>query len=157
VIASVDELGGDSSVATATLTKAKAALAAGNFDEAISLANQAKSEAEAALAARRAALASAAENNAPVAASSTYLVVDGDSLWSIAGNASTYGDPYQWPLIYKANKAKIKDADAIEPGQVFDITTGSSSEIKAAVEYAKTRGAWSFGSIEASDLKFLTP
>ena len=86
----------------------------------------------------------------------TYSVVGGDSLWGIAGKDSVYSNSYQWPLIYKANRAKIKDADLIYPGQNFDIDRGASAaEIDAAVNHAKTRGAWSVGDVEQSDLDYL--
>jgi LysM repeat protein len=88
---------------------------------------------------------------------SSYTVVSGDNLWNIASSSSIYGDPYKWPLIYKANKSKISDADLIYAGQVFDIDQSpSSSEVSAAVNHAKTRGAWSVGAVEASDTAYLS-
>ncbi|MBD3609802.1 MAG: LysM peptidoglycan-binding domain-containing protein [Gammaproteobacteria bacterium] len=89
-------------------------------------------------------------------ASDTYLVVRGDSLWKISGKPDIYNNPYHWPLIYKANRDKIEDADLIYPGQELVIERGSSqSDIDAAVEHAKTRGAWSIGAVEASDKAYL--
>jgi len=44
-----------------------------------------------------------------------------DCLWRIAEYKFIYGDPWKWPIIYKANKDQIKDPDLIYPGQVFDI------------------------------------
>ncbi|MBN1378498.1 MAG: LysM peptidoglycan-binding domain-containing protein [Gammaproteobacteria bacterium] len=86
----------------------------------------------------------------------SYEVVAGDNLWDIAGKGSVYGDPFRWPLIYKANKAKIKDADLIYPGQVFDYEVSpSAGDVEAAVSHAKSRGAWSVGSVEASDEAYL--
>lgn len=86
----------------------------------------------------------------------TYSVVRGDHLWGIAAKPRIYGNPYQWPLIYKANADSIADADLIEPGQVLTIVRGSSSdEIDAAVRHAKTRGAWSLGVTEDSDKAYL--
>jgi nucleoid-associated protein YgaU len=85
----------------------------------------------------------------------TYLVVTGDNLWNIAGQNSVYGNPYQWPLIYKANSGQIKDADLIYAGQSFDVPNSSDAEAAAAVEHAKTRGAWTIGETEASDLDYL--
>lgn len=88
--------------------------------------------------------------------SDTYLVVRGDSLWKISGKPDIYNNPYQWPLIYKANRDKIKDADLIYPGQEFTITRDNSQEaIDAAVNHAKTRGAWSIGAVESSDKAYL--
>lgn len=108
----------------------------------------------------------AAQDTAPVADAgdqkdngsfNSYTVVSGDNLWNIASSSSIYGDPYKWPLIYKANKSKISDADLIYPGQVFDIDQSpSSSEASAAVNHARTRGAWSVGAVEASDTAYLS-
>ena len=94
---------------------------------------------------------------APTAKSdSSYQVERGDSLWGISGKAEVYANPYQWPLIYKNNTGKIKDADLIYPGQVFDIDNNpSSSEVGAAVHHAKTRGRWSIGVVESSDKAYL--
>jgi nucleoid-associated protein YgaU len=86
----------------------------------------------------------------------TYNVVRGDHLWGISGKPMIYGNPYQWPLIYKANRDKIKDADLIQPGQVFTINRNASgAEVDAAVRHAKTRGAWKLGVTEESDLRYL--
>lgn len=85
-----------------------------------------------------------------------YSVERGDSLWRISGKDEIYGNPYQWPLIYKANRDQIKDADLIYPGQQLDIDrAASSADIEAAIHHAKTRGAWSIGVVEASDLAYL--
>lgn len=87
---------------------------------------------------------------------SDYTVVRGDSLWAIAAMPSVYGNPYQWPLIYKANSDKIKDADLIYPGQVLGIDNNpSSADIDAAVRHARTRGSWSIGVVEESDQAYL--
>jgi len=95
----------------------------------------------------------------PVAAEptrETYTVVSGDHLWGISSKPRIYGNPYQWPLIYKANSDKIEDADLIHPGQVFDIDrTASAADIDAAIQHAKTRGAWSLGVVEESDKAYL--
>ena len=81
-----------------------------------------------------------------------YLVVSGDNLWSISGQDTIYGDPYMWPLIYKANSGQIKDADLIFPGQYFYIPKAKGEERGAAIAHAKNRGAWTIGVTEASDL-----
>lgn len=90
------------------------------------------------------------------AASISYEVVGGDSLWSISGSAETYNNPYQWPLIYKANRDKIKDADLIYPGQVFSVDRNpSAAEVQMAIDHARNRGAWSIGVVEESDRNYL--
>lgn len=90
------------------------------------------------------------------AARTAYMVTRGDNLWNISGQSGVYGDPYQWPLIYKANTNKIKDADLIFPGQELQIERSpSSAEVNAAVNHAKSRGAWSIGVVEDSDRAYL--
>jgi nucleoid-associated protein YgaU len=84
-----------------------------------------------------------------------YLVVSGDNLWNIASQDSIYGNPFQWPLIYKANSGQIKDADMIFPGQYFYIPKAKGSDRANAIEHAKNRGAWTIGETEASDLDYL--
>lgn len=84
-----------------------------------------------------------------------YLVVGGDNLWSIAAQDGIYGNPYQWPLIYKANSGQIKDADLIHPGQYFYIPKARGSARAAAIEHARNRGSWSLGETEASDQDYL--
>jgi len=89
-------------------------------------------------------------------ATGSYEVVGGDNLWNISGKPSIYNNPYQWPLIYKANSGKIKDADLIYPGQVLDIDNNpSAADVDAAVNHAKTRGNWSLGVVEESDKAYL--
>jgi LysM repeat protein len=51
----------------------------------------------------------------------TYVVKKGDCLWSIAKKKKVYNDPFLWPLIYDANKGKIKKANLIYPGQKLQI------------------------------------
>ena len=85
-----------------------------------------------------------------------YTVVRGDNLWDISGKYGVYDNPYQWPLILKANAHRIEDADLIVPDQELRITRGiSSAEIDAAIRHARTRGAWSLGVVEESDKAFL--
>lgn len=86
--------------------------------------------------------------------STSYEVNKGDHLWGISGQS--YGNPYKWPLIYKANSDKIKDADLIYPGQVLDVDSDpSDADSAAAINHAKTRGSWSIGVTEESDKAYL--
>lgn len=86
----------------------------------------------------------------------TYTVVRGDNLWDISASTFAYNDPYQWPLIYRANQDKIDDADLIYPGQRLTIQVNpSSSAVDAAIQHARTRGAWELGPIEESDKRYL--
>jgi len=158
------------------LKKAEKAAKAGDDKAAIKLAKKAQRQAElgklqaedemrkfreykakqaAAAAAARAAAEAAAVPPAPPPPS-TYNVVRGDNLWNISAKDSIYGNAFQWPLIYKANSDKIKDADLIYPGQEFAINrSASSADIDAAVHHAKTRGAWTLGVVEESDKAYL--
>jgi len=159
------------------IKKAEKAMEAGDEAGAIKIANKAKKQAEDAVtqeqtenerylnslnAEDRAALMGAESSMSRSSGSSgaiggsSYSVMRGDNLWDISGKDSVYGNSYQWPLIYKTNRNKIKDADLIYPGQVFDIDqNASSSDIDAAVRHARTRGAWSVGDVEQSDLDYL--
>ena len=52
----------------------------------------------------------------------SHTVLKGECLWRISEQAQIYNDPFMWPLIYKANRDKIKKSpDLIYPGQVFSI------------------------------------
>ncbi len=147
------------------IKEAEAAYAAGDYTKALELANAAKRQAENAMAqakseADRLAAMSASEDTSAAVGSTggvdQYQVVRGDNLWNISGKGEVYADPYQWPLVYKANRNKIKDADLIYPGQVFDIDrAASASDVDAAIRHAKSRGAWSVGAVEASDEAYL--
>lgn len=55
----------------------------------------------------------------PVLYTKSYLVLPGDSLWSIA--TKFYGKGYLWPTIYSANKAKISNPNVIRPLLVLQI------------------------------------
>jgi nucleoid-associated protein YgaU len=125
------------------------------------LANKAEDAAAAAIAAQMAAAeAMKAEETASVVEESPYLggylVVSGDNLWNIAGQDTVYSNPFMWPLIYKANSGQIKDADLIHPGQYFYIPKARGAERAAAIEHAKSRGSWTLGETEASDMDYLS-
>ncbi|HEX68439.1 MAG TPA: LysM peptidoglycan-binding domain-containing protein [bacterium] len=65
----------------------------------------------------------------------TYTVRKGDSLWKIS--KKYYGTPFKWPLIYRANKDKIKDPNRIFPGQVLRIPPPSEEEIRPPLMHLK--------------------
>lgn len=143
------------------LKKAQAALKDGDEAKAVKLAKQAESQGELGYAQaleeqRRFQERLAREAAEAAAQADSYDVVNGDSLWRISGKSEIYADPYQWPLIYKANRSQIKDADLIYPGQKLSIDRAASSgEIARAIQHAKTRGAWSLGVQEESDRAYL--
>lgn len=95
-------------------------------------------------------------NSELASASSNYDVKRGDTLWGIAGQSDIYGNPWEWPLIYKANSNKIQDADLIFPDQQFAIPSYPSKDaVNMAVQHAKNRGAWKVGQPEQSDQQYL--
>ena len=125
------------------------------------LANKAEDAAAKAIEAQMAANEAMKEEEAATVADESpylggYLVVSGDNLWNIAGQDTVYSNPFMWPLIYKANSGQIKDADMIHPGQYFYIPKARGAERAAAIEHAKSRGSWTLGETEASDLDYLS-
>jgi len=162
--ARVRNIGYDWRDAAKTIQEAEKAAADCDNDRAKILANKAESQAAAAIAqyeAEQAAMKASTPEPAPMAKAEDsmfiggYLVVSGDNLWNIAGQDSVYGNPYQWPLIYKANSDQIKDADLIFPGQYFNIPKAMGADSDAAIAHAKSRGAWTVGETEASDIQYL--
>ena len=134
-----------------TLNKALSLLIAGLFVAGCATQPEKKEETKAAAEVQPAATGPARK------ADDSYSVVRGDHLWGISSKPTIYGNPYQWPLIFKANRDKIKDADLIQPGQVLSINrNASAAEVDAAVRHAKTRGAWKLGVVEDSDKKYLS-
>jgi len=69
----------------------------------------------------------------------TYHVVEkGDCLWKIA--EAEYGDPFRWPLIFWANRDKIKNPDLIYPKQQLRVPRDvSQDEIERAIREASER------------------
>ena len=87
-----------------------------------------------------------------------YVVVRGDNLWNISAKPEIYNNPYHWPLIYKANRDQIEDADLIYPDQELRFAVSddlAEEEMNAAADHARNRGSWSIGNAEDSDLNYL--
>jgi hypothetical protein len=57
-----------------------------------------------------------------------YFVQRHDCLWTIAGQSKVYGDSFQWPELFKANRDQIKDPDLIYPRQDLRVERGFSIE-----------------------------
>jgi peptidoglycan hydrolase CwlO-like protein len=66
----------------------------------------------------------------------SYKVVRGDHLWGIAKKKEHYGNAFAWPVIYKANRDKIKNPDLIYPNQTFSIPPLTQEE---KTKYEKLR------------------
>lgn len=58
----------------------------------------------------------------------TYTVIKGDHLWGIARKKEHYSNPFAWPVIYRANRDKIKNPDLIFPKQNFKIPNLTEEE-----------------------------
>jgi nucleoid-associated protein YgaU len=73
--------------------------------------------------AQQTASAGADGTNGGAMAKGTIIVQPGNSLWRIARR--TYGDGFQYTVIYEANKEQISNPDLIYPGQVFAVPGGN--------------------------------
>jgi nucleoid-associated protein YgaU len=68
---------------------------------------------------------------APPALPTSYTVEKCDDLYSISAKPQIYNDPWLWPLLWDANKAKIKDPNKIWEGTVLKIPRDVSDQQKA--------------------------
>lgn len=64
-------------------------------------------------------IASPALAQEPTTTQREHVVRVGDTLWDLAGQY--FGDPYQWPMIWEANRGSIGDPDELDPDQVLVI------------------------------------
>ncbi len=60
--------------------------------------------------------------------SGIYIVQKHDCLWTIADKPRVFGDSFEWPILYKANRDQIKDPDLIYPRQDLRVDKGLSLE-----------------------------
>jgi nucleoid-associated protein YgaU len=68
---------------------------------------------------------------------SVYLVKKGETLVDISAKKPVYGDPYLWPLLYKANRDQIRDPKVIFSGQKLSIPRElTPEEMQSAREQA---------------------
>ncbi|MFH0778444.1 MAG: LysM peptidoglycan-binding domain-containing protein [Candidatus Eisenbacteria bacterium] len=58
----------------------------------------------------------------------TYTVVNGDCLYKISGYETIYNDPLRWPVLYRANRDKIKNPSLIYPNWVLIVPRGLPTE-----------------------------
>ena len=70
---------------------------------------------------------------------SSYVVVKGDTLWSIS--VKLYGTGFYWPAIATSNAAVIHDVDCIDTGMTLFYFAGLSDQVKSGAKvtaYAKS-------------------
>jgi hypothetical protein len=58
-----------------------------------------------------------------------YTVKHGDSLWEISAKHSIYGDPFEWPLLFRSNRDQITDPDIIEVNQQLSVDKSFDKDI----------------------------
>ncbi|MGK2944999.1 MAG: LysM peptidoglycan-binding domain-containing protein [Desulfuromonadales bacterium] len=51
----------------------------------------------------------------------SYIVSEGETLWTISVQPQVYNEGLLWPLLYQANRDQIKDPRQIFPGQTLSI------------------------------------
>ena len=157
-------MGADWRSARKLINEAESALEAGNNAQAMNLAIEAEKTAEQNIEDYKSEQDQMADESSAEGSGSSmdaakmrsHTVERGDTLWGISASSTGYNDPYQWPLIFKANKSRIDDPDLIHPGQTFQIKANPSpKQVDMAVDHAKNRGAWSLGQMESSDEQYL--
>ncbi|MBI5328553.1 MAG: LysM peptidoglycan-binding domain-containing protein [Deltaproteobacteria bacterium] len=70
-----------------------------------------------------------------------YTVVEGDTLWTIAGKESVYNASKLWVVIYIHNRDQLKDPNYLYPGQVLLIPKKRITNQDAIDAFLKTKSA----------------
>lgn len=71
-----------------------------------------------------------------------HQVASGESLWTISARPEVYANGYLWPLIWDANRDRIKNPDVLQAGQTLRIRPNPTvDEVVQAVETARNRMA----------------
>jgi len=69
-----------------------------------------------------------------------HRVAGGESLWSIAAKPEIYANGFLWPLIWDANRDRIRDPNMLRQGQTLRIKQNPTvDEVVRAVETARSR------------------
>ena len=69
---------------------------------------------------------------------SSYIVGEGENLWTISAQPQVYNEGLLWPLLYQANRDQIKDPRQIFPGQSLSIRRDmTEADLEAARQTAR--------------------
>ena len=92
------------------------------------------------------------QNNYP----DRHVVVKGDTLWGIS--AKFLKDPWQWPKVWKMNRAEIKNPHRIYPGDVVVMDTSSGRpELKVLRETVTLQPGVIEEALEAEAIPTISP
>lgn len=69
----------------------------------------------------------------------TYVVKDNESMWHVAGEPEVYGNSYLWPLVWQANRDKVKKPSQLYKGLKLIIPAHpTAQEVAEALAYSKS-------------------
>lgn len=87
--------------------------------------------------------AGATETPIPSYSRRSYVVHKDDTLWGISAKADILGDPFRWPLLFKANRDLLKDPDIISPGESLTWKANYTRfEVEDAIQKSKDTPAY---------------
>jgi nucleoid-associated protein YgaU len=67
-----------------------------------------------------------------------YVVQDNESMWHVAGQQEVYGNSYLWPLVWQANRDKVKKPSQLRNGLRLVIPAHpTAQEVAEALAYSK--------------------
>ena len=64
----------------------------------------------------------------------TYVVQQGDSLWTIAGKSDVYGNGALWRRLYDANRDRLKSPGRIWPGMTLRVPRTEAATSQQAAQ-----------------------
>ena len=85
-----------------------------------------------------------------------HVVVKGDTLWGISGKFLK--DPWQWPKVWRMNKAEIKNPHRIYPGDVIYLdTSGRNPQLRIAHQTVVLKPGIVIEELEAAAIPTISP
>lgn len=68
----------------------------------------------------------------------SYVVQDNESMWHVAGQPEVYGNSYLWPLVWQANRDKVKKPSQLYKGLRLVVPAHpTAEEVAQALAYSK--------------------